>query len=35
MFDTAAEVANSDSWPAWYEGNEFRAVREAMMADGE
>ena len=35
MFDTAAEVANSDSWPAWYEGNEFRAVREAVMADGE
>ncbi len=32
MFDVAAEVANSDTWPTWYEGNEFRAVRDASMA---
>ncbi|NNL95811.1 MAG: M20/M25/M40 family metallo-hydrolase [Xanthomonadales bacterium] len=26
-----AKVANSDAWPQWYEGNEFRAIREASM----
>jgi Zn-dependent M28 family amino/carboxypeptidase len=24
-------VANSDDWPQWYEGNEFRAIREASF----
>lgn len=24
-------LANSDQWPQWYEGNEFRAIREASM----
>lgn len=27
-------VAFSDQWPEWYEGNEFRAIREASMAEG-
>jgi Zn-dependent M28 family amino/carboxypeptidase len=26
-------VANSDEWPQWYEGNEFRAIREASLND--
>ncbi len=25
-------LADSDRWPNWYEGNPFRAAREAMMA---
>ncbi len=25
-------VADSDAWPAWYEGNEFKAIREASLA---
>ncbi len=26
------EVADGDQWPAWYSGNEFRAIREASLA---
>ncbi len=29
------DVANSDDWPNWYEGNEFRALRDAMMEETE
>ncbi len=25
-------LANSNEWPAWFEGNEFRAIREASLA---
>ena len=25
-------IAFGDAWPQWYEGNEFRAIREASMA---
>ena len=25
-------IANSDEWPNWYEGNEFRALRDAQRA---
>jgi Zn-dependent M28 family amino/carboxypeptidase len=25
-------VATGDAWPQWYEGNEFRAIREASLA---
>ena len=31
MYDTARRVTDSDDWPNWYEGNEFRSVRDAMM----
>lgn len=24
-------IANSDAWPQWYEGNEFKAAREASL----
>jgi hypothetical protein len=27
-FDIGLELADSDSWPNWYEGNEFRAIRD-------
>jgi len=29
LFEVGLRVANSAHWPLWYEGNEFRAVREA------
>ncbi len=28
LFEVGARVANAQTWPAWYEGNEFRAARE-------
>jgi Zn-dependent M28 family amino/carboxypeptidase len=31
--ELASRLANSSDWPAWYEGNEFRAVREASLAN--
>jgi Zn-dependent M28 family amino/carboxypeptidase len=27
-------VADSNEWPQWFEGNEFRAIREASLAGG-
>ncbi|MGQ4275826.1 M28 family metallopeptidase [Pseudidiomarina sp. E22-M8] len=27
------ELANSESWPNWYEGNEFRAIRDATAEE--
>jgi len=29
--DLGARVANSDVWPDWYAGNEFRAIRDKTM----
>ncbi|MBI1329942.1 MAG: M28 family peptidase [Alphaproteobacteria bacterium] len=26
------ELANSENWPNWYDGNEFRAIRDKSMA---
>jgi len=31
-FKTGLDVANSDDWPNWKEGTEFRATRDAQMA---
>lgn len=33
LANTGAELAYSDEWPNWYEGNEFRALRDAQRAD--
>jgi len=30
-FAIGLEVADSDAWPQWYEGNEFRAIREHSL----
>ena len=30
LFDVALRLANSDAWPNWIEGNEFRALRDAQ-----
>jgi Zn-dependent M28 family amino/carboxypeptidase len=32
LFEVGARVANAESWPEWYEGNEFRAAREKSAA---
>ena len=32
LFEVGVRVANSETWPAWYEGNEFRAAREKSAA---
>jgi len=31
-YDVGAKLADSDMWPTWSEGSEFRAAREAMLA---
>ncbi|MEL7448756.1 MAG: M28 family metallopeptidase [Pseudomonadota bacterium] len=32
-FMVGTEVARSGVWPEWFEGNEFRAIREASLAE--
>jgi Zn-dependent M28 family amino/carboxypeptidase len=32
LFELGAGLANSGDWPNWYEGNEFRALRDAQRA---
>jgi Zn-dependent M28 family amino/carboxypeptidase len=32
LYETGAALAYSDTWPNWYEGNEFRALRDAQRA---
>jgi Zn-dependent M28 family amino/carboxypeptidase len=32
LFEVGARIADEPGWPEWYEGNEFRAVREASAA---
>ena len=31
-YELAKRLANTDTWPAWYEGNEFKGIREASLA---
>ena len=31
MYEVSRRVADSDLWPNWYEGNEFRGLRDEMM----
>ncbi|MGH8135508.1 MAG: M28 family peptidase [Steroidobacteraceae bacterium] len=33
LFEVGARVSNQKSWPEWYEGNEFRAARDASAAN--
>ena len=33
FFTVGSRLANSDDWPNWYEGNEFRALRDAQMSE--
>ncbi|HAU69509.1 MAG TPA: peptidase M28, partial [Gammaproteobacteria bacterium] len=32
-FKLGAKLSNSDIWPAWAEGNEFKAIRDASLAE--
>ncbi|MGA9572718.1 MAG: M28 family metallopeptidase [Lysobacterales bacterium] len=32
FYEIGHRVAYSDMWPEWYEGNEFRAIREASLS---
>ncbi len=32
LYTFGDELANSDRWPNWYKGNEFRAIRDREMA---
>ncbi len=34
FYQLGREIADSADWPEWYEGNEFRAIREASLAGG-
>ena len=31
MLDMGYDLANSDQWPNWYEGTEFRGLRDEML----
>lgn len=33
LFQLGYDIANSRDWPNWYEGTEFRALRDTMMAE--
>lgn len=33
MLDMGYDLANSDQWPNWYDGTEFRGLRDEMLAD--
>lgn len=33
LYNVGARLANSDIWPNWYEGNEFRALRDAQRGN--
>jgi len=30
-YEITSKLANSDAWPAWYDGNEFKAIREKSL----
>ncbi|HEY7754078.1 MAG TPA: hypothetical protein VH856_09710, partial [Steroidobacteraceae bacterium] len=32
LFEVGTRVANGRTWPEWYEGNEFKAARDASAA---
>jgi len=32
LYTFGDELANSDAWPDWYQGNEFRSIRDKEMA---
>ena len=33
LYQTGAAIAYSNAWPNWYEGNEFKALRDAQRAE--
>ncbi|MEM9054004.1 MAG: M28 family metallopeptidase [Pseudomonadota bacterium] len=35
LYTVGMKVAQSDTWPTWYPGNEFEAIRKASLAERE
>ena len=35
IFNVSNKLANTSQWPNWYEGNEFKAVRDLSRATQE
>ena len=35
LYELGLGIAQSDEWPEWYDGNEFKAIRDASRAGGE
>lgn len=35
LYGVGARLASMEGWPNWYDGNEFRAIRDASLAAGE
>ena len=33
LFKVGRNLAASDAWPTWNEGNEFKAIREASLEE--
>ena len=33
LFKLGRDIAKSDDWPEWYDGNEFKAIRVASLAE--
>ncbi len=33
LYTIGRDIAQSSDWPAWYEGNEFEAIRKASLAE--
>ena len=33
FYNVGNRLANSEDWPNWYEGNEFRALRDAQRSE--
>ncbi|MED5547874.1 MAG: M28 family metallopeptidase [Pseudomonadota bacterium] len=33
FYEVGSRLANSDNWPNWYEGNEFRALRDEQRGE--
>ena len=32
LFNVSFTLSNSSDWPNWYEGNEFKAIRDAQIS---
>lgn len=32
LYEVGLRIANADTWPTWYPGNEFEAIRKASLA---
>ncbi len=35
LYSVGLKIAQSDTWPTWYPGNEFEAIRQASLAERE